>query len=289
MTLSINDLLARALSERGFKAKNDIILPIHLIERLKIRDITLSPFSASTSQLWAKIINDDHTELFLKLAIRRLTNPFSAERDRLIWIGRFFDAPEVVDYWAGEEHEVIVTKWCNGTTVKDCVLEGTDPEEAVMQAGRFLRDFHASPAASECPFYRDIPVLHGDATLLLEMERPWEGAVPSEFEETFGKSPAAYLAPLLSEFPANDQTTLVHGEANLANFLIQEDGEFVVLDTGRLGRGDRHLDLGQVIWEMETMSRQDLVTPFLDAYGGDAIDEFRLDYYRRLAGYFWHT
>lgn len=289
MTQTLNELLAKELSERGFKPRNGAILPTHLIERLKIRDVNLAPFSASTSQLCAKLTDDKDTALFLKLAIRRLTNPFSAERDRLIWIGRFFDAPEVVDYWAGEEHEVIVTTWRTGKTVKDYVLEGGDPEGAVRRTGQFLRDLHASPAVSACPFHRDLPVLHADATLLLDMERPWEGAVPSEFEETFGTSPTEYLAPLLADFPENDRTTLVHGEANLANFLVGDDGGFSVLDTGRLGRGDRHLDLGLVIWEMEVMSVPHLVAPFLDEYGRDAIDDDRLGYFRRLAGYFWHT
>ncbi|SEL19133.1 aminoglycoside 3'-phosphotransferase [Nonomuraea pusilla] len=189
------------------------------------------------------------------------------EAERLLWLKRWAAVPDVV----AAEDDVLV--------LADAGLPSLEGREADPVAGavmgRALRALHAIPVA-ECPFDERLDVKLEQARVAVE-----SGLVdPGDFDDDH--TPEHVYERLLRERPPIEDLVVAHGDftpANvLADVLADDAGGPVLIDAGRLGVCDRHVDLAIALRELEGPA----VASFLEAYGPPAPDPRRVEYYRLL-------
>lgn len=201
------------------------------------------------------------------------------EADRLSWLAsRGFPAPEVVE--VGESEGLC---WLVTTAVPGAPAAGPwRPDEwtRVLDAVADLAaGLHAIPAA-ECPFDRTLAVTLPRCRVAVEL-----GTVDlDDLDERHAGWSGADLLAELDALPAPQEDVVVcHGDLGLDNVLIDPDTLTVsgVLDTGRLGRADRWLDLAVVLRDITDELR---ISPagFLGRYGLSDVDEEKIFYYRLM-------
>lgn len=209
------------------------------------------------------------------------------ERDRLLWLATTpVPAPEVLD-WDDDTTASLVTSAVPGVPASD--LDRPRSERATASLVGLLTNLHALPIR-DCPFDRRL-----DTTLRLAAATVGAGEVDeTDFdEERAGRSAADLLAELdASAWRARDEEFLdlavCHGDACLPNLLIDPGTLEVtgIVDVGRLGIADRHVDLALLSRSMAAPDLNPgygvvLADRMLAAYPVD-VDPWRLDFYRLL-------
>lgn len=181
-----------------------------------------------------------------------------AERDRLLWAGRFTPVPVPLAFEADEDGECLVTAALPGASaVDDRWL--AEPDTAVRAIGEGLRALHDSLPVDSCPF-------------------DWSVRERLERARRQGLSPD----PGLDNAPEIDRLIVGHGDACAPNTLIDDAGHWSGhVDLGRLGLADRWADLAVASWSTEWNYGADWTDLLLEAYGIDR-DEERIRYYRAL-------
>ncbi|MFL1381240.1 phosphotransferase, partial [Nocardiopsis protaetiae] len=100
----------------------------------------------------------------------------------------------------------------------------------------------------------------------------------------------ARLAGRLGRVPVSGPV-LLHGDYCLPNVLVDGGGGWSLIDLGRVGVGDRHLDLadmtGSMLSDLNPSFGPRDAEAFLDAYGRDLVDPELLELYRVLDDFFW--
>ena len=98
------------------------------------------------------------------------------------------------------------------------------------------------------------------------------------------------LAERLGRIPVSGPV-LLHGDYCLPNVLVDGAGGWSLIDLGRVGVGDRHLDLadmtGSMLSDLNPSFGPRDAEAFLDAYGRDLVDPELLELYRALDDFFW--
>jgi len=191
------------------------------------------------------------------------------ERERLRWFAGRLPVPQVVAYEDDGEQEYLAMSH------PDAALH---PERMVNLLARALRELHALPVR-DCPFNMSLGV-----RLKLARERVAAGVVDeSDFdEERQGQSAVQVFNQLARTRPAEEDLVVTHGDACLPNVIVQ--GEYVegLIDLGRAGIADRHMDLA-LAWRS---TRRNLGATYagmlLDLYGRELVDEGKLAYYQLL-------
>jgi aminoglycoside phosphotransferase len=216
----------------------------------------------------------------------------SDERDRLLWLSTTdLPAPEVLDWQDDGETATLTTATLPGVPLSELPASAT--AGGVKALGTFLRRLHASPRDS-CPFDRWLAV-----TVPLARVRVDAGLVDEDDldAERVGRSAAELLDQLLEGRPRAEELELgdlvvCHGDACLPNILVDPDSLRVtgMVDVGRLGVADRHLDLALAVRSVSDLSLNPAYGPaaaeaMLAAYGLPA-DPWRLDFYRLLDEFF---
>src|SRR5262249_39649935 len=122
--------------------------------------------------------------------------------------------------------------------------------DAAASLGSFLQRLHATDRAS-CPFERWLAVTVPLARVPVEHGLVDEDDVDPE---RAGRSAEALLAELLEGRPHAEELELgdlviCHGDACLPNFLADPESLEItgMIDVGRLGVADRHLDLALAV------------------------------------------
>ncbi|MBW4720520.1 aminoglycoside 3'-phosphotransferase [Saccharothrix obliqua] len=204
-----------------------------------------------------------------------------AERDRLQWLDSVgVAAPRVLD-WSDDGASTLVTSALPGVPASD--LPRTSVRLAAERLVAFLASLHALPVA-DCPFDRRLAVVVGVAA-----ERVSAGLVDEDTPR--GRSAVDLLGELESgraraEAAERADLAVCHGDFCLPNVLLDPDRLAVtgILDVGRLGVADRHVDLALLTRSMAT-------TELNPAYGPDiaewvaertGADPWRIGYYRLL-------
>lgn len=229
---------------------------------------------------------------YAKTATGWLREELVAERDRLGWLSTT-DLPvaRVLDWEDDGTTATLTTSALLGVPMSD--LPSSATSGAVKGLGDFLQRLHAVDRDG-CPFDRWLAV-----TVALARVRVAEGVVDEgDFDaERGGRSAAALLRDLVNRraqaqrLEAGD-LVLCHGDACLPNFLMDPDTLEVtgMVDVGRLGVADRHLDLALAHRSMADAGLNPGYGPaaaeaLLAAYGLTA-DPWRLGFYRLLDEFF---
>jgi aminoglycoside phosphotransferase len=215
---------------------------------------------------------------YVKAGSGPVRDELSDERDRLLWLATTdLPAPEVLDWDDDGESAALTTATAPGVPLSELPREAVP--EGARSLGLFLRRLH-DMARESCPFERWLAVTMGLAQVQTGEERE-------------GRSAAELLDALVEDRPRAERLetgdlVICHGDACLPNFLV-DPGTFEVtgmIDVGRLGVADRHLDLALATRSMSDTSLNpaygpEATTAMLDAYGVTT-DTWRLDFYRLL-------
>ncbi|WP_407566482.1 APH(3') family aminoglycoside O-phosphotransferase [Streptomyces sp. 184] len=202
-------------------------------------------------------------------------------------------APEVVDAGAADGMTWLVTEARPGWSL-------AEPWPVELRAGaveamaRFARRLHELPADG-CPFVRDLSV-----TVPLAGAAVAAGLVDEEDfdDDRAGQSAAGLFAELERTRPAVEDPVVCHGDLCAPNVLVDPETLEVsgVIDLGRLGVADRHLDLALAVRSLEDKELNPQHGPaaaelFLRAYGaagggGVPADPARMEFYTLLDEFF---
>ncbi len=229
---------------------------------------------------------------YTKSGAGRVRDELSDERDRLEWLAETgLPAARVLDWADDGETATLTTRALPGVPLSG--LPATSTEAAARSLGAFLARLHTLDTQA-CPFERWLAV-----TVPLARVHTDEGDVD---EDDFDADRAGHSADDLHEdlidrrpqaevLEAAD-LVVCHGDACLPNFLADPESLEItgMVDIGRLGVADRHLDLALAV---RSVSDPDLnpaygpaaVRAMLAAYGRPA-DPWRLDFYRLLYEFF---
>jgi aminoglycoside phosphotransferase len=229
---------------------------------------------------------------YAKTGSGRVREELGDERDRLLWLATTdLPAPEVLDWTDDGETATLTTSAVAGVPLSELPRSAVDRATAAF--GGFLRRLH-SVSREDCPFERWLAVTVPLARVNVDQGQVDDDDFDAERE---GRTPAALLGELLELRPRAEELevgdlVVCHGDACLPNVLVDPDTFEVtgMIDVGRLGVADRHLDLA-----LATRSASD--TRLNPAYGPDAadavlaaygrsVDAWRLDFYRLLDEFF---
>ncbi|WP_216215535.1 APH(3') family aminoglycoside O-phosphotransferase [Amycolatopsis aidingensis] len=208
------------------------------------------------------------------------------EAARLRWLARMgFPVPEVVEVGGTAERSWLVT-----TAVTGMPAAGPwSPAERARVVGavaELAAALHALPERA-CPFDRTLAVTLPRCRAAVRL-----GTVDLDDieEHRRGWSAERLLAELdATPVPPEDDIVVCHGDLCLDNVLLDPETLTVtgVLDTGRLGRADRWLDLSVAMRDIGE-ERQEWgfgpahATLFRARYGLSGMDYAKRDYYRLL-------
>ncbi|WP_017555865.1 APH(3') family aminoglycoside O-phosphotransferase [Nocardiopsis baichengensis] len=211
-----------------------------------------------------------------------------AEAERAEWLrSQGVAAPEPVE--SGEDDG---TGWLVSRAVPGRPVSGEWPAHlrapVVAAFARLARRLHDLPAA-ECPFERGL-----DHTVPQARERVRRNLVEAgDFDaERAGTAPEQALAELERTAPSEPgpDRVVCHGDLTPDNALVDPATlEWTgVVDTGRLGRADRHLDLAVALRDLDGAPAwgPNFARAFAHHYGDHLIDPDRLAFYRLLDEFF---
>lgn len=248
--------------------------------------------SVSTRETKAVVRRSPEGDAFVKTASGPARDELADERDRLEWLSTTdLPAPRVLDWTDDDTTATLTTSVVPGVAMSD--LPAASAPGAVKALGSFLKRLHAVDREG-CPFHRWLAVTVPLARVRVDHEQVDEADFD---EERQGRSAAALLAEVLEQRPdaerlEHSDLVLCHGDACLPNFLVDPDTLEVtgMVDVGRLGVADRHLDLALATRSMSATHLNpafgpDAAEAFLASYGLPA-DPWRLDFYRLLDEFF---
>lgn len=215
-----------------------------------------------------------------------------AERARLAWLAESdLPAAEVLDWADDGETATLTLRTVPGIALSD--LPASSVRDGTASFGRFLRRLHAVDRAS-CPFERWLAVTVATARVRADEMLVDEGDFDPERADS---STQTILRELIDGRPRAEELELddlvvCHGDACLPNFLVDPDSLEItgMIDVGRLGVADRHLDLALATRSMSDTTLNPAYGPaaaeaLLGVYDHPA-DPWRLDYYRLLDEFF---
>ncbi|MEU2252034.1 phosphotransferase [Nocardia xishanensis] len=196
----------------------------------------------------------------------------TAEHDRLNWLrARGIRVSEVAAF--AEDVLVLGDAGAPSLAARENTAAAVSPSIGAVM-GELLRRLHALPVA-ECPFdgRLDIVLARARRHVLEEL------VDRDDFDDdNAGLSPEEVFDRLLTERPETEDLVVAHGDFTPPNVL--ENG--TLLDVGGLGVADRYRDLALAERDLREDFGDGEVRAFFAAYGLDAPDRRRLDYYRLL-------
>lgn len=210
------------------------------------------------------------------------------ERDRLEWLASTgLPGAQILGWDDDAETATLTSRALDGVPLSE--LPATSAEAGARALGAFLARLHETPRDT-CPFERwlavTVPLAQVRVARALVDEADFDperrGRAAEELsEQVIGLRPRAETLEV-------GDLVVCHGDACLPNFLADPVTFEItgMVDVGRLGVADRHLDLALAA---RSIADQDLnpaygraaVDAMLTAYGRTA-DPWRLDFYRLL-------
>jgi aminoglycoside phosphotransferase len=216
----------------------------------------------------------------------------SDERDRLVWLtGTGLPVPEVLGWQDDGETATLTTATVPGVPLSD--LPASAAAGGVKALAAFLKRLHAVDRDG-CPFERWLAVTVAQARVNVAHGLVDEDDFDDERRDASAEALLEELVDLRPRAEKLETADLVvcHGDACLPNFLVDPETFEVtgMVDVGRLGVADRHLDLALAARSVSDIRLNPAYGPaaaeaMLAAYGLPA-DPWRLDFYRLLDEFF---
>lgn len=233
----------------------------------------------------------DDPRLYVKTAPKLSTNPafdLDAEADRLDWLAA--SGIPVSRLHARGSNDT--TTWFATEAVSGISAAEIWPEHqrgAVTDAiAELAHNLHQLPA-HECAFDRRLAITVAQAEKAVDDNLVHLHDLEDEY---LGWSGQELLAELHRTRPAIEDVVVCHGDLTPENILLDPTTCRVtgVIDVGRLGRADRHLDLALTMRELaiedDPWFGPRYVKRFTNRYGSDLIDPDRIAFYTLLDEFF---
>lgn len=231
---------------------------------------------------------------FAKVSMGEGAASLDEERRRTAWLAPFdLGTAAVLDWRVSGHGACLVTGTVAGVPASE--LAAAELFEAWPSMVQRLKALHAVPVA-DCPFERRLSAMFDRAVDVVA-----RGAVNPEFldPEQQGIPPPVLLDALRAQLPhrlAQEARDLVvcHGDACMPNFMVDPQTLRCtgLIDLGRLGTADRHVDFSLFLANARESWRgpedaQAARALLSEADGAGALDEGRLDFYLRLDPLTW--
>lgn len=256
-------------------------LPATLLQRLTGYSSHQDELGCSSANVLL-LDHDERDPLVLKIEPASNVSELAGECARLEWLSmQGLPSPRVVAYETqADRHFLLMTRLAGSDLASSVGILRADRIIFILAAA-FKMLHSVDPAA--CPFNHRLDRRIEDARKRVEA-----GAVDEDDfdDERKGRSAEDLFSELCRLKPSEEDIVVTHGDACLPNFMAS-DGAFTgFIDCGRLGLADRHQDLALACWSIRHNLGDEWVKPFLDIYGGLAIDETKIAYYRLLDEFF---
>lgn len=256
-------------------------LPAALLQRLAGYGSKQDELGRSSANVLL-LDHDEREPLVLKIEPASTVSELADECARLEWLSaQGLPCPRVVAYETQVDRHFLLMRRLAGSDLASSVGV-LRPERIVSILATALKALHSvDPAA--CPFDHRLDRRIEDAR-----RRVKAGAVDEDdFDaEREGRNAEDLFSELCRLKPAQETVVVTHGDACLPNFMANGGTFTGFIDCGRLGIADRHQDLALACWSIRHNLGDEWVKPFLDLYGGPAIDEDKITYYRLLDEFF---
>lgn len=208
------------------------------------------------------------------------------EAARLEWLEGRLPVPEVLgvatDAVSGAVHLVLTE--LGGTDGADR-SQLTRPEVLVAAYAEGLVAVHEL-AADDCPFRADPALLRARAVARLahglvdaaSLDRPYRSRSTNDLVALLDA-----LDPAVVGAAAHEPPVVLHGDYSLPNVLVEGGRVVGYLDVGRLGVGDRYLDLADAARSLVRNLGPEATAPFFEAYGLPSPSLVRLEHHVLLS------
>jgi aminoglycoside phosphotransferase len=234
----------------------------------------------------------DGRHAFLKSGAGPASDPeapagrLSVEHDRLLGFAGALPVPEVLAWSPGTDAPGatgaahLLTTPVPGTPATD-PDNHQDPDALILALAAGLRRVHDLPVAG-------IGGPRGvDPRVERARARVQRGLVDRrDFEPAYARFTPERLVELLEDARPSgpEDLVVVHGDPSLANLLLgpSEGGELAILgyvDVDRAGVADRYLDLAIIARSLASNLSPEALGPFFHAYGIEAPDLLKVDFY----------
>lgn len=210
---------------------------------------------------------------YLKMMSRLAGSDLAFEAERTKWVSKFLPAPQVLDVREEGVVEYLLMSEVPGLHAAEPHWKG-QAAQIVPLLAQGLKRVHEELSVEHCPF--DMRT-----GLLMQMAKINVNSGLAEVEHA-----ADVLADLQACKPETTEEDIVvlHGDYSFPNVLLSPEGDAVTgyVDWGRLGVGDRYLDLAIAIKSVILNVGEAWVPVFLQAYSPVPLSKEKLEWYRRL-------
>ncbi|AMT70901.1 APH(3') family aminoglycoside O-phosphotransferase [Mycobacteroides immunogenum] len=230
-------------------------------------------------------------EFYVKVAPIASANPahdLAAEADRLEWLaGTGVPVARLVDRGSCDSTTWFVTEAVRGIPASRRWPESQRDAVADAMADLALT-LHDLPAA-DCPFDRRLAVTVAEAENAVREDLVDLDGLEDHYSGCSGEQ---LLAELYRTRPATEDVVVCHGDLCPDNVLLDPVTWQVtgLIDVGRLGRADRHLDLALAVRQLKIEDDPwfgpRYVHRFKERYGSDRFDTEKIAFYTLLDEFF---
>lgn len=223
---------------------------------------------------------------YLKVGETGKVSNLARERDVLRWVDGKFQVPMVIGYEYYGASEALLISEISGMPGSEHISALSVTEETIIafarSAAAALRRLHELPVEN-CPFDMRLDARFERSRRSIELELLSE--TNSEFAaEHGGMTPRDVYNDLIARRPDSEDLVFTHGDPCMPNIIVK-DGELAgFIDMDGAGVADRYVDIAIFFRSFHRNSRIpiDLEPVFLEGYGIDSLDPWKMEYYKTL-------
>lgn len=221
---------------------------------------------------------------YLKIGETGGISDLERERDVLCWLDGKFPVPRVIGYESYGSIEALLISETAGTPGSDHIsglpAEEQDIIDFAKAAAAALRRLH-DLSISDCPFDMTLDVRFERSRRTIELDLL--SGTNSEFKARHGgMAPRDVYNDLIARRPETEDLVFTHGDPCMPNIIVNDIGIAGFIDMDGAGVADRYVDIAIFLRSFRRNSRLaiDLENVFLEGYGIDRLNDWKIEYYR---------
>jgi len=223
------------------------------------------------------VAGGDGRNHYLKIGTGRLAQLVEREIERTAWLASVgVCVPDIVARLIEKDVVAALMTDLGPQTAEQ--IDAGNWHVPVQAIGYAFRHLHGLRVES-CPFDEGL-----DVRLARAAEAVRSGTVDAaDFDErNRGVAPNELYDRLAAGIPHREDCVVVHGDADLANVILRDDGRVGFVDCGSAGKADRFVDLALLAAGLEERFGREAPIAFMHAYGPLPWDGAKAAFYRDL-------